>query len=98
MRWLASNYATKWGELDLVMEEGRILVFVEVKRRQNSRYGEPEEAVSAMKQKHLMRAALCYLQKARVENRMVRFDVVSIGPGGLRHIPDAFSADGSYYY
>jgi putative endonuclease len=97
-RWVASNLETKFGELDLIMTHGATMVFVEVKRRRDDQFGEPEEAVTRTKKDHMIKSALSYLDSARIQDRMVRFDVVSIGPRGIRHYRNAFSAGGSYYY
>ncbi len=96
--WAASNYSTRWGEIDLIMEKRGTIVFVEVKRRQNDHFGAPEEAVTRTKREHMIKCALAYLQEGRLENKALRFDVVSIGPLGTRHYPNAFYAGGDYYY
>ena len=95
---LAINYRTPWGELDLVLEKDKTIVFAEVKRRGSDRFGEPEEAVVGWKRRHIARAALAFLQSARLENKMIRFDVISVSPAGLRHIPDAFDVGDEFYY
>src|SRR5690242_2410096 len=93
-RLLEANYQTKWGEIDLIMQDGRTLVFVEVKRRQNLNYGDPEQAITPLKQRHLIRAALCYVKANRIVERLIRFDSVSVGPDGIRLMENAFEADG----
>lgn len=97
-RWLASNFSTRWGEIDLIMEQGGTLVFVEVKRRASARYGAPEEAVTRLKARRMVRSALLFVQKHRLDGRMMRFDTVAIGPDGLRHIADFFQSDEPFYY
>lgn len=96
-RLVETNYQTRWGEIDLIMLEGATLIFVEVKRRQTMKYGLPEESISPFKQRHLVKAALCYIKERRVENQLMRFDAVSVSPEGIRLIKNAFSADGMYY-
>jgi putative endonuclease len=93
-RPVASNYLTRVGEIDLIMEDGATLVFVEVKRRRSGTYGEPEESVTAEKCRRIVRAARVYLHKAGAEERLLRFDVVVVDPAGIRHIPAAFDAGG----
>jgi putative endonuclease len=97
-RCLASNHRTRWGEIDLVMEDGGVVVFVEVKHRSNDIYGSPEEAITPWKMKHMVRAALFYIQNTHLAGRMIRFDVVSIDEEGVRHLENAFSVDDAYYY
>lgn len=98
MRFVCGNFRTRWGEIDLVMNDGPYLVFVEVKRRHGDGYGAPEEAVTRAKKEKMVRAAMSYVQRYVDGDKMIRFDVVSIGPDGLRHIPEAFSDVGDYYY
>lgn len=95
MRCAARNFRRLHGELDLVMEDGRTLVFVEVKTRRSLRLGTPAEAVTPAKQRHLRWCAEAYCAEHRVEGRPIRFDVVEVlalpgRPPRLRHIPDAF--------
>ncbi len=91
-RPVAANFLTRVGEIDLIMEDGPTLVFIEVKRRRNEAYGEPEESVTAAKCRKIVRAALVYLHRYRAFERLLRFDVVIVEPDGIRHLPDAFDA------
>lgn len=77
-RILARNYRTRWGEIDLIAEEGRTLVFVEVKQRLDDRFGGPEAAITPAKQVRIARQALQYLAWRRLGERPCRFDVVLI--------------------
>jgi putative endonuclease len=79
------------------MEDGPTLVFVEVKHRRSDEYGEPEEAITPTKMRHLEKAALIYILHSKSHERAVRFDVVVIGPFGIRHHENAFMVGGSYY-
>jgi len=89
-------------EIDLIVERGATLAFVEVKTRSSTRFGRPEEAVDLRKQRHLVRAATHWLreQPRGRRARKLRFDVVSVvcEPGApaerwrLTHLPDAFEA------
>lgn len=89
------NYHTRWGEVDLIAEEGGYLVFVEVKTRRSLRGGLPRESVGPLKQQRLTRAAYSYLAAHRDE-MPCRFDVVEVlldGPvEGVHVIRDAFPA------
>jgi putative endonuclease len=92
--WRAHSGA---GELDLVAWEGPILAFVEVKTRTSEAAGAPEEAVSQIKQKRIIKAAKEYLRQLRRKPKSCRFDVVSVSLNpeeGLqvRLIKDAFQA------
>ena len=78
----ARNFRTKVGEIDFVAEDGGVLCFIEVKGRHSTRFGIPEEAVNAEKQRRIFRAAEAYLQRERLENTPCRFDVVAIFQDG----------------
>ena len=91
-RILAMNYRRPTGEIDIVARLRGTIVFVEVKRRSSLRYGRPAEAVDRTKQQRILRTALLFLQENRVADAPVRFDVIELLPGELRHIENAFDA------
>jgi putative endonuclease len=89
------NWRSRAGEVDIVAWDGPTLVMVEVKTRRSTRMGTPEEAVSATKQRKLVRLAREYVAGCERHPETVRFDVVSIrllGPDRalLRHHRSAF--------
>ncbi len=91
------NYHCRTGELDLIMREGDLLVFVEVRSRRSAQYGSPAESVTRAKQKKLLSAAASYLQRQGLD-LPCRFDVVAIllWPGSDPHIEwirDAFQLE-----
>lgn len=87
------NFRCRAGELDLILREGEILVFVEVRSRRYTSYGSPAESVTPAKQQKLLRAAACYLQRQGLDPPC-RFDVVAIlqsdGEPRIDWIRDAF--------
>lgn len=89
----ARNWSCRAGEIDLIASDQRQLVFCEVKTRRSDAWGDPSEAVGAIKQLRIRRAAAEWL-RSQGGGRAVRFDVVSVivgdGPVTIRHIPDAF--------
>ncbi len=91
---LQSNYRWVRAEVDIVAEEGEVLVFCEVKMRTNDRYGAPEYAITPKKQRQVRKAALGYLAEHEIRERVCRFDVVAIEQSGttmeIRHLRDAF--------
>lgn len=95
LRTLHRNWRCKGGELDLVMKDGAILVFVEVRRRSRRDRASAAESLDARKLRRLVHAARRYLQTLRYEP-VCRFDVVTVdGPEGdetLRWIRGAFDA------
>jgi putative endonuclease len=88
------NYRCAAGEVDLIVLDRRVIVFVEVKTRSGDRFGSPLEAVEARKQRKMMRAAQFFLSQKGLHQRDARFDVVGISwPGGkpiVEHIENAF--------
>lgn len=81
LHFRSSNYRCRQGEIDLVMEEGESVVFVEVRYRSNGRFGTGAESVDSHKQRRLIGAAQHFLQRnPRLAARPCRFDVVALGP------------------
>ena len=93
---LEMNYRRPTGEIDIIARVKRTILFVEVKRRSSLRYGRPAEAVNPAKQAHIARTAALYLQENGLEDAPVRFDVIEILPGQIRHIEGAFDAPEAY--
>jgi len=83
------NWRCRAGELDIIARDGPVLVFVEVRSKSGSTHGSPEESLTLPKLRRLWRAAHQYLE-TQDPPFFVRFDVVAVGPEGIRHIPDAF--------
>jgi putative endonuclease len=92
------NFRLRGGEIDLIMDDGAYLVFVEVKFRRSLDYGAPEEAVTAAKIKRMTKAALTYIVQNRLADRGVRFDVIAVDLEGVHHLPNAFETSGKYYF
>jgi len=95
MTVVARNYRAKGGEIDVVARKGNLLVFVEVRSREDSGYGAPEETVTAAKRRRVAKAARQYLSTVPPDSwREARFDVVVVEGETLRHYPGAFDARG----
>lgn len=88
------NYRCSMGELDLIVLDRRVVVFVEVKTRTGHGFGSPFEAVEFRKQHKMIQVAQYFLTEKRLHQRDARFDVVGISwPGGdpvVEHIENAF--------
>ena len=93
MRCLARRYRGGDGEIDLVMEDGGTVVFVEVKARPTGRPGAGLEAVTKGKQRRMTHAAGAFLLEREWFSRPIRFDVVEITAQGIYHVPNAFQPD-----
>ena len=90
------NYSCRSGEIDVIMEEKDILVFVEVRYRRSVRFGAPKETIDAYKRRRLIKAGQHYLHTTKDTARACRFDVVTL-TGDLREpqiewISNAFCA------
>jgi len=81
LRLLQRNFSSRFGEIDLVMEDRDTVVFVEVKYRSSNSHGSGADAVNIHKQNRISRTAAFFLavNPARAE-QFCRFDVVSIDP------------------
>jgi putative endonuclease len=78
-RILARNARYGCGEIDIVAEDAGVLAFVEVKKRQNARFGDPAEAVTVAKQQRIRSAARLWMRENPGSfSDGVRFDVISI--------------------
>lgn len=94
---LAMNYRCKFGEIDIVAENRKYLVFVEVKLRKSAAFANAFEFVDSHKQDRLRATAQLYLSENPTKLQP-RFDVVEIyAPDGIEtskpeinHIEEAF--------
>ena len=76
---LAQNWhAGRWGEIDIIAQQGDELVFVEVKARRGAGFGYPEEAVNRAKQAKLRGAGQAYLTSHPQLPQKARFDVIAL--------------------
>jgi len=90
---LARNFTCRYGEIDLVMSEQNVVVFVEVRYRRGANlrggYGDGVDSVSARKRAKLVRAAEVFLAShARLAQRPCRFDVLAIADGDSAPVID----------
>lgn len=87
-RLLARNARTAYGEIDLVMQDGDQVVFVEVKTRRSTSFGMPEAALTAQKRAHLLASAQAYLLDHPDIGDNWRVDVVAIYQAARDHTPE----------
>ena len=88
------NYRTRRGEIDLIVRKDDTIVFVEVKLRRGTGFGDPLEAVTPRKQRTLRSIAEHYLYTRKPHYDTLRFDVIGILADRpdvrIRHVEDAF--------
>jgi putative endonuclease len=87
---VARNWRCRDGELDLVVCDGRTLVFCEVKARTSTRFGVPAEAVTPAKQRRIRGLAAQFLRQHDGAGRAIRFDVVAVLGGEVEVLEAAF--------
>lgn len=92
---LTANFRIKAGEVDLIMQDGDTVVFIEVRYRRHQQWASAEESVTRAKQHRICQAAAAYLKKKHMTNRCYcRFDVVAINgsltPPRINWIENAF--------
>jgi putative endonuclease len=95
LRLIERNYRSPFGEIDLIMQDGEALVFVEVRQRRSAAYGTPAETVGARKQSKLRATAEHYLQRHPHQSQNpCRFDIVAItddrSAANIEWLRDAF--------
>lgn len=94
----AANYRCRMGEIDLIAENRRFLVFVEVKLRKNAQFAQALEFVDQRKQERIRKTASLYLAQLEECDKQPRFDVIEVyAPVGTQthkpkivHLEDAF--------
>lgn len=85
------NFRCKGGEIDLIMQERNNLVFVEVRKRADKRYGGAAASVTARKQARLIIAAQIFLQRYRMPPPC-RFDVMAMDGDAMNWLKNAIDA------
>ena len=95
-RIVGMNYTCRMGEIDIIAQKGRYIVFVEVKLRKDARFAQAKEFVTRAKQERVKAAAMLWLAANETELQP-RFDVVEVyapsgadGPVRIEHMQDAF--------
>lgn len=76
LRIIAKNVRYACGEIDLIAEDGKTLVFIEVRLRQHNALVSAAESITPSKQQKWKRAAQQYLQENYRQMPDCRFDAV----------------------
>lgn len=80
LRLIARNFNCRYGELDLVMRDRDVVVFLEVRYRRSTQFGGALDSVGAGKRERLIKAASLFLQcNPGLASHACRFDVLAIG-------------------
>ena len=92
---LERRYRSPYGEIDLIMLDGEVLAFVEVKARNLSTLYAAQMSVTATKQRRIIQTALCFLSEyPEHTGRLMRFDIIALSGDCIQHIPNAFQGTG----
>jgi len=75
---LERNYRSRFGEIDIIAEIGKVIVMVEVKYKEDQGFGLPQEAVTKQKLKKIIKTAQIYLHDTEQKNLDWRVDVLAI--------------------
>lgn len=84
LRLVTQNYHCRFGEIDLIMQDAKTLVFVEVRLRSNSKFGNAAASITPQKQQKLIATAQHYLQTHG--ERECRFDAILMDSVDLQQI------------
>jgi len=103
LKFLAHNFRSERGEIDLVFRDLDCLVFIEVKTRSSETWTRPAAAVDAWKKKLLSLTALDYLKLLKNPPVKFRFDIVEVlldegEVREIRHLPNTFALSKPYRY
>lgn len=94
LRVIERNFRRRFGEIDLILRENDVLVFVEVRKRSHRAFADGAESIDARKRQRLLRTAEAYLQNRRWRGP-VRFDVIVLdAQDRIEWLQDAIQADG----
>lgn len=95
LRFIAANVHLRGGEIDLIMKQHKVIVFVEVRYRRSSHFGGAAASITRSKQQKLLLAARNWLARTSGSFDTVdcRFDVVAFTGNEIEWLTNAFTAD-----
>ncbi len=91
LRPIARNFRVRGGEIDLIMQDGPTLVFVEVRQRKNADFGGAAASITRKKQERILLAARHYL--SRHGECACRFDCLLIEGETFNWLKNAFTSN-----
>ena len=90
---LERNYQNRFGEIDIIAEKNKEIVFIEVKYRKTNKFGYGYEAVDRRKIMKILKLANYYIQSKKYQNYKIRFDCMSYLGDELDWIKDIVWGD-----
>src|SRR5471030_3185113 len=103
LKFLAANFRSERGEIDLIFRDGDCLAFIEVKTRSSEDWSRPAAAVNAERRRRLSQCALDYLRRLKNPAVKIRFDIVEVllneaEVREIRHLPNTFAMAKPFRY
>ncbi|HEY5298112.1 MAG TPA: YraN family protein [Verrucomicrobiae bacterium] len=103
LKFLAANFRSARGEIDLVFRDEDCLAFIEVKTRSSEDWSRPAAAVNAARRRRLSQCALDYLRRLKNPPVKIRFDIVEVllaenEVREIRHLPNTFAMTKPFRY
>ena len=95
--FVTHNFRSRYGEIDLVMQDKDVLVFIEVRARTSHLYGDALSSVTVSQRRKLIKTASYYLLKHGLHDKLpTRFDVVALDgiKPRITWVKNAFDSDG----
>ena len=87
---VAHRFRVGHTEIDLIVRQGSLVAFIEVKARRGDTFGSPLEAVTGAKRRELVKAARVWVDRYGRPSDVYRFDCIALTDGKLEHLADAF--------
>jgi putative endonuclease len=75
---LYQNFRSKFGEIDLIMMQDEMLVFIEVRHRSDTRHMDPLETITTSKVRKIILTSQYFLQKHQSIRNQFRFDIITM--------------------
>jgi putative endonuclease len=103
LKFLAANFRSARGEIDLIFRDESCLAFVEVKTRSSEDWARPAAAVNSARRRRLSQCALDYLRLLKNPEVKIRFDIVEVlltdgEVREIRHLPNTFAMSKPFRY
>lgn len=74
---ICTNYHSRYGEIDIISQDDKYIIFVEVKTRKNFSFSRAIESVNKSKRVKILKTAFTYLSEV-ITNKQPRFDVAEV--------------------
>ncbi len=88
---LDNNFRCDRGEIDLIVQKGKTIVFVEVKTRKDDSFSSAIESVNYHKQQRIIFTAKYYITTNKLKDFQYRFDVIEVYNDQINHFENAFT-------